>query len=252
MEPKLDGVAMVSGASSDLGLALCTALSVAGARPVGLAHSKDGLARLKEKGIAAFVSENPESAPETGAALAGDIPRYFIDLAATRFESMVSAASPDAIMDWARDDIAIRARLLRAMTRAMLARRRGRCLFISSVAAGRPGVGQAYYAAAKVAGETLFASVGVEMARRGITACSLRLSWIAAGRGKTFLAGREQEVAALMPTRRLVGAEDAIATMLFLLSDAAADINATTITLDGGFSVTKPDAGQNVKRDDAP
>ena len=79
------------------------------------------------------------------------------------------------------------------------------------------------------------------MARRGVTACSLRLSWIDAGRGREFLQRRAEAAASLMPGKKLVRADEAVSAMMFLLSDAAASINATTVTMDGGFSAAKPE-----------
>lgn len=241
LTPEYEGVALVSGASGELGLMLCTALRDAGCQVVGLAHSPVGLERIIGAGFAGFIPEEPETVPEKCVELAGGYPRYFADLAHSRFESLLSSADPAKIMEWATQDIGIRARLLRAVTRSMLAARAGRCLFVSSVAAARPAPGQAYYAAAKLAGESLFASVGTELARRGITACSLRLSWIEAGRGREFLQNRAKAASSLMPGRKLIQADEAVRAMIFLLSDAAGGINATTVTMDGGFSATKPE-----------
>lgn len=119
----------------------------------------------------------------------------------------------------------------------MLARRRGRCLFISSAAADRPAPGQGFYAAAKLAGEALYRSLGLELGRRGVTACSLRLSWIDAGRGRRFLSGRSDKASERMPTGRLVTADEAFDAMLFLLKTPS--FNATTAVLDGGLSSAK-------------
>lgn len=235
------GTALVRGAASELGLLLCTALSNAGCHVVGLAHSAKGLERLRTQGFDGFIPDTPESVPEQCMTLTGEPLRYFADLAHSRFESLLSGATPDAIMTWAAQDIGLRARMLRAVTRSMLVERAGRCLFVSSVAASRPAPGQAYYAAAKLAGESLFASAGTELACRGITACSLRLSWIDVGRGREFLQKRAEAAASLMPGKKLIQANEAIQTMLFLLSDAASGINATTVTMDGGFSATKPE-----------
>ena len=119
----------------------------------------------------------------------------------------------------------------------MLARRRGRCLFISSAAADRPAPGQGFYAAAKLAGEALYRSLGLELGRRGVTACSLRLSWIDTGRGHRFLEGRADKASERMPTGRLVTANEAFDAMLFLLKTPS--FNATTAVLDGGLSAAK-------------
>lgn len=235
------GPALVSGASSELGLLLCTALLESGCRVFGLARSAAGLEHLRAKGIAGALLREPETAPELCATLAGAYPRYFADLGHSRFESLVGGAAPARIMEWAAQDIGLRARLLRAVTRAMLTMRAGRCLFVSSAAALHPAPGQAYYAAAKLAGESLFKSVGLELASRGITACSLRLGFIETGRGREFLKNRAARAAALMPAKKLLQADEAIQSMLFLLSDAAWGINAATVTMDGGFSAAKPE-----------
>lgn len=66
----------------------------------------------------------------------------------SRFESLIAGAAPEAIMEWAAVDIGLRARLVRAVGRSMLARRFGRCVFVSPSAAECPAEGQGYYAAA--------------------------------------------------------------------------------------------------------
>jgi 3-oxoacyl-[acyl-carrier protein] reductase len=112
--------------------------------------------------------------------------------------------------------------------------------FMTSSAALRPGKGQGFYAAAKLAGESLYRSIGLELASRGVTACSLRLSWIDAGRGAAFLAGRRQKAEELMPSGRLVTARQATDALLFLLQEGSAAFNAVALDLDGGFSAVKP------------
>lgn len=89
----------------------------------------------------------------------------------SRFESLIAGAAPEAIMEWAAVDIGLRARLVRAVGRSMLARRFGRCVFVSSSAAECPAEGQGYYAAAKLAGEALYRSLARGAVRKG----SLRL-----------------------------------------------------------------------------
>ena len=157
----------------------------------------------------------------------------------SRFESLIAGAAPEAIMEWAAVDIGLRARLVRAVGRSMLARRFGRCVFVSSSAAECPAEGQGYYAAAKLAGEALYRSLAVELSGRGITACSLRLSWLDAGRGAVFLERRREAVEKRMPIGRLVRMDEAVETVLFLLSASASSVNGTVVTLDGGLSATK-------------
>ena len=163
---------------------------------------------------------------------------HLADLLHSRFEQLVAMAAPEAIERWADDDIALRARCLRAVSRAMLARRFGRCVFVSSSAAQRPSPGQGWYAAAKLAGEGLYRSLGVELAGRGLSACSARLSWLDAGRGHEFLS-RHGQVARAMPAGRCLGPDDVLPGLCFLLSAEAAAINGSVVTLDGGLGALK-------------
>lgn len=181
----------------------------------------------------------PETLPERCAAALGAPPRHMVDLLHSRFEALVGAAAPEDVLRWADNDIALRARCLAAVSRSMLSRRAGRCVFLSSGAADRPAPGQGWYAAAKLAGEALYRSVGVELGGRGVTACSLRVSWLDAGRGAAFLATRP-EVRRISPLRRCVRPEEVVSAVLFLLSEDACAFNAVTLELDGGLHAVKP------------
>ena len=197
-----------------------------------------GCARCAQDGLPALVLADPETLPARCEALLGLPVGHLADLLHSRFEQLVAMAAPEAIERWADDDIALRARCLRAVSRAMLARRFGRCVFVSSSAAQRPSPGQGWYAAAKLAGEGLYRSLGVELAGRGLSACSVRLSWLDAGRGHEFLF-RHGQVARAMPAGRCLGPDDVLPGLCFLLSAEAAAINGSVVTLDGGLGALK-------------
>ena len=231
---------LVAGAGSALAQTLQTALESKGLPFCGACSSQEGLAACQARGWPAIPLGDIETLPERAEALVGAPIEALVDFLHSPLECLLPQAGPADIDQWAIRDIAQRARLLRACSRAMLARRRGRCLFVSSSAALRPGKGQGFYAAAKLAGESLYRSIGLELASRGVTACSLRLSWIDAGRGATFLAGRRQKAEELMPSGRLVTARQATDALLFLLQEGSAAFNAVALDLDGGFSAVKP------------
>lgn len=233
------GPVIIAGGSSQLGMALARALREEGAKTLSVCRSSERLARCREAGLCCLPLDEPESLPERCRGLLGEPPAYLVDLMHSRFESLIAGAAPEAIMEWAAVDIGLRARLIRAVGRSMLARRFGRCVFVSSSAAECPAEGQGYYAAAKLAGEALYRSLAVELSGRGITACSLRLSWLDAGRGAVFLERRREAVEKRMPIGRLVRMDEAVETVLFLLSASASSVNGTVVTLDGGLSATK-------------
>ena len=79
---------------------------------------------------------------------------------------------------------------------------------------------------------------GVELAGRGLSACSVRLSWLDAGRGHEFLS-RHGQVARAMPAGRCLGPDDVLPGLCFLLSAEAAAINGSVVTLDGGLGALK-------------
>ena len=231
---------LVAGAGSALAQTLQTALEAKGLPFCGACSSQGGLAACQARGWPAIPLGDIETLPERAEALVGAPIEALVDFLHSPLECLLPQAGPADIDQWAIRDIAQRARLLRACSRAMLARRRGRCLFVSSSAALRPGKGQGFYAAAKLAGESLYRSIGLELASRGVTACSLRLSWIDAGMGSAFLEGRRQKAEALMPAGRLVTAGEAAQALLFLLQEGTVSFNATELNLDGGFSAVKP------------
>ena len=232
------GSVLILGGSSELGRALALALRAEGAQVCCVCHDDAGCVRCAQDGLPALVLADPETLPARCEALLGQPVGHLADLLHSRFEQLVAMAAPEAIERWADDDIALRARCLRAVSRAMLARRFGRCVFVSSSAAQRPSPGQGWYAAAKLAGEGLYRSLGVELAGRGLSACSARLSWLDAGRGRQFLS-RHGQVARAMPAGRCLGPDDVLPGLCFLLSAEAAAINGSVMTLDGGLGALK-------------
>lgn len=161
------GPVIITGGSSQLGMALARALREEGAKTLSVCRSSEGLARCGEAGLSCLPLDEPESLPERCRGLLGEPPAHLVDLMHSRFESLIAGAAPEAIMEWAAVDIGLRARLVRAVGRSMLARRFGRCVFVSSSAAECPAEGQGYYAAAKLAGEALYRSLARGAVRKG-------------------------------------------------------------------------------------
>ena len=229
---------LLRGIGSEIGMALAHAVMSQGGRVLGLCRKPETLSHIRSAGCEGLVCGTPEDLPHL-LREHGFVPVSFVDLAHSQTESLLAGLAPDKIDAWAYEDIALRARFLRSVVRLMLPARRGRCLFMSSSAAAAPAKGQAFYAAAKLCAESLYNSAGLEMASHGITACSLRAGWLAAGRGRTFLSGRQEKYEQCIPTGRLVSLDEVVGTMLFLLSAEAASIYASTVTVDGGFAMAK-------------
>lgn len=236
------GPVLLRGGGCELGRLLAAALLAEGARPCADCQSGEGRAACEAEGLPVLppsADMSPERLPERCRAFCGAYPAHFIDLRHSRREMLLAGADPEDLGRWAVEDMADRARALRAVTRAMLGGRFGRCVFVSSTATERPAPGQSLYAAAKAAGEALFRGVGIELAGKGVTACAARLPWLDMGRGRAFLETRGEEARRAMPGGRLVDVAEVVRALCWLLSADAAAVNAAVVPLDGGLSSRK-------------
>ncbi len=239
------GPVLLRGGGCELGRLLALALREEGAQTCSDCRSEEGRAACAADGLTVLPPAEdaaPEALPERCRAVCGAYPAHFVDLRHSRLETLLAGAAPDELEAWAAGDVAERARALRAVTRAMLRTRFGRCVFVSSAATERPAPGQTLYSAAKAAGEALFRGVGIELAGKGITACAARLPWLELGRGRVFLERRGEAARRAMPAGRLPDPSEIVRALCWLTSAEAAVVNAATIPLDGGLSSRKAGA----------
>jgi 3-oxoacyl-[acyl-carrier protein] reductase len=163
---------------------------------------------------------------------------FMVDFVQGEYEALIAAADDGAVSSFFAESISFRAALLKRVTRGMLSRRRGRLVYISSAAAENPASGQGFYAAAKLASEALYRSVAIEMGKRGLTTVILRPGYCDAGRGRSFLE-KNGECLGRVPIGRALAASEIAEAVLYLLSDGAAGITGTVITMDGGLASGK-------------
>jgi NAD(P)-dependent dehydrogenase (short-subunit alcohol dehydrogenase family) len=121
--------------------------------------------------------------------------------------------------------------------RGGLAEGGGSIVNISSVSGVRPAPGIAFYGVTKAALIHLTEELAVELAPR------VRVNAVAPAVIKTRFAtalyeGREEEVAATYPLRRLGVPEDVAGAVAFLCSPDAAWITGQTIVIDGGLTLS--------------
>lgn len=155
-----------------------------------------------------------------------------VDFAHGDLQALVASANPDLVYGYFSENIAARAEFARAAARAMLRKKRGRMVFISSsAAAARSNPGQGFYAAAKLASEAIYRNLGTELGSRGITTVTLRPWYIEAGRGARFLRSDSHKNLA----ERAISPEQAAEAILFFLSENSRVFNAVEILMDGGL-----------------
>jgi 3-oxoacyl-[acyl-carrier protein] reductase len=237
---------LVLGGSCDLALCLAELLIREGLYPILTWRSEPGKQRVTDRlqacgGAceAAYLDLTRRSSIAPLFLQLNDDLDYLVDFAQGELESLIGSANPDEIHAYFAANIALRAELVRLAARAMLRKKRGRMVFVSSAAASKPNPGQGFYAAAKLASEALYRNLGLELGSRGITTVALRPGYIDAGRGQAYIRAREEEVFRNLPLNRAITCTEVAEAIAFFLSDNAGAFNATEISMDGGLTAGK-------------
>lgn len=130
--------------------------------------------------------------------------------------------------------------LIRASARRMVERRWGRIINIASLAGVQGTIGSGEYGAAKAGLINLTKTAAKELGPYGITVNAIAPGMVATpvnlglqAKGSGFIDSAVQG----MPSARLIEPVEIAALVAYLASDAAANINGSTIPIDGGASV---------------
>jgi NAD(P)-dependent dehydrogenase (short-subunit alcohol dehydrogenase family) len=240
-------VALVTGASRGIGLGIAERLVQEGARVCITARKPDAL----DDAVTAL------GGPEHAIAVAGraDDPEHREDAVRRTVEAFGSldllvnnaginpVFGPLVDLDLAAARKVVEVNALGALAwvqaahRAWMAEHGGSVVNISSVSGVRPAPGIAMYGASKAMMISLTESLAVELGP------AIRVNAVAPAIVKTAFAtplyeGREDQVSAAYPLRRLGVPGDVAGAVAFLLSDDASWITGQTITLDGGVTLT--------------
>ncbi len=238
--------ALLLGGSCQLALGLAEAMIASGIRPSLTYRSPQGRARIDERLKAQ--GRSYDSFPldlacvQMGLEFSDQLNKgvdYLVDFAQDDVEGLVASADGHTVRGFFNANIGGRTEVIQQVARAMLVRKKGRMVYISSAAAGHPNPGQGFYAACKQAGEALYRNMGMELAARGVTTAILRPGYVDAGRGRRYLEDKARQPLAKVPLGRALTVREIVDAILFLLSGSAVGFNATVLTMDGGLSAGK-------------
>ena len=248
---RLDGrLALVTGSSAGIGLALARGLAQAGASVVLNGRDADKLARAAE-GLAAeglkvharaFDVTRRDAVDAQIAAIEsglGAIEILINNAGMTRRAAFheLAAADWDAVM---RNNVDSVFHVGQAVARHMVVRRRGRIVNICSVMSelGRPGT--AVYTASKGAVKMLTKAMAIDLGPLGIN-----VNGIGPGYFKTELTEKlvadesfNDWLIKRTPNRRWGDVEDLAGAAVFLASDASRFVNGHILYVDGGVTAT--------------
>jgi NAD(P)-dependent dehydrogenase (short-subunit alcohol dehydrogenase family) len=240
-------VAIVTGASRGIGLAIARRFVADGAKVVITGRKPDAL----EEAVTSL--GGPDVA--LGVAGKGDDPEHraaVVDAAAKAFGPVTTlvnniginpAYGPLGSLDLGAARKMVEVNLIGTIgwvqeaLRGGLAETGGSIVNLSSVSGVRPAPGIAFYGVTKAALIHLTEELAVELAP------TVRVNAVAPAVVKTRFAtalyeGREAEVAATYPLRRLGVPEDVSGAVAFLCSADAAWITGQTLVIDGGVTLT--------------
>ena len=248
---RLDGrLALITGSSAGIGLALARGLAEAGARVVLNGRDAARLARaaaqLREAGhdVAAHGFDVTDRAAVDAAVEAIESGTGPIDILVNN--AGLQRRAPFAefpVADWdtlMRTNVDSLFHVGQAVARRMIPRRRGRIINICSVQSemGRPNI--APYAATKGAVKMLTKGMAIDLGPHGIT-----VNGLGPGYFKTELTQALVDDAAFSawltgrtPSRRWGEVHELAPAAVFLASDAAAFVNGHILYVDGGVTAT--------------
>ncbi|MFO1185029.1 MAG: 3-oxoacyl-[acyl-carrier-protein] reductase [Bauldia sp.] len=128
-------------------------------------------------------------------------------------------------------------KLSRAVLRAMMRRRAGRIVNITSVVAVTGNPGQGNYVAAKAGLIGMSKALAREVASRNITVNCVAPGFIATAMTEVLNEKQRETILASVPSGRLGSVDDVAAAVLYLASNEAAYVTGQTIHVNGGMAM---------------
>ena len=235
-------IALVTGASSGIGIGIAEALHAQGAHVVLTGRREAELnavaARLGERASAMPADLNDPAAPAT--LVEG------IEAAHGRLDILVNNAGFTRDMlalrmadeDWnavLEVDLNAPFRLARAALRGMMKRRTGRVISIASIVGVTGNAGQVNYAAAKAGLIGMSKALAQEVAPRHVTINVVAPGFIATPMTDKLNEEQKSGLLSRIPLKRMGSAQDVASAVAYLASDEAAWVTGATIHVNGGM-----------------
>jgi 3-oxoacyl-[acyl-carrier protein] reductase len=230
---------VVTGASSEIGLAICEALLRETDRAIVQCYAHQERCRPFQEKFGAACRIAPADFAHEGELEAFckqlDEVDILVNAAAVTETDLLVNLSDDQITRMIRVNILAAIKICQAVLPAMVARRSGVIVNLSSVAARRGNRGQSVYAGTKGFLESFTRSLAAEYGKRNIRVNCVAPGPIQAGSLKTLLKYAPDEAAQSIVAPTLGHPQDVGAAVAFLCSPEARFINGVCLPVDGGF-----------------
>lgn len=235
--------ALVTGASRGIGAAIFAALGQAGYHAIGTATQEAGVQAIEKAGSkhggrgmlynAADETQAASFAEKVCAANSGvDVLVLNAAINADTLLMRMKRESWDGVMTV---NLTAAFLLSQAAIRAMVKKRWGRVIFISSVVASLGNPGQANYCAAKAGIEGYCRAVAREVAGRGITVNAVAPGFIETDMTNNLPEAARKHFMDNIPAGRAGQPQDVANAVLYLASDGAEYITGQVLHVNGGL-----------------
>jgi 3-oxoacyl-[acyl-carrier protein] reductase len=241
------GVAIVTGASRGIGRAVAERLAREGMRLV-LSGSKESpalasaAAACAAAGAEVCTAVGPVGDPATATALAelarsryGQID-LLVNSAGVALEELLVQTDDATARAVVETNVLGLVWTSRAVVPAMLRRRRGCIVSVSSVQASVPARGSTVYAGTKGFVESFTRALAAEVGRKGIRACAVAPGLVETDMTAALRRDAPEAALAGIALQRAATPAEIAALVAFLASDEASYVNGAVLAADGGLS----------------
>lgn len=238
-------VALITGASRGIGLAIAKSLATQGFTVIGTATTEAGassishyFARWGLNGDGIVMDVSSDESVEQGidqVKSAYGAPLVLVNNAGITKDNLLLRMKPDEWDSVLNTNLSSLYRTSKAVLRGMSKAKWGRIINVSSVVASMGNAGQVNYAASKSGVEGFTRSLAKEMAGRGITVNSVAPGFIETDMTKELNEDQINAMLTLIPAKRLGKAEEVASVVSFLAGEASTYVTGETINVNGGM-----------------
>jgi 3-oxoacyl-[acyl-carrier protein] reductase len=238
-------IALVTGASRGIGLAIALELGRQGATVIGTATTKDGASKIADtlksediKGDGVVLNVTDQGSID---AVIAEIqnswgaPSILVNNAGILRDNLLMRMKDEEWDELLDTNLKSVFRMSKAVLRGMTKARKGRIINISSLVGSSGNAGQCNYAAAKAGVMGFTKSLAREIGSRKITVNAVAPGFIDTDMAKTLTEAQHAAVIPQIPLGRLGLAEEVAHAVGFLASPRAAYITGVTLHINGGM-----------------
>jgi 3-oxoacyl-[acyl-carrier protein] reductase len=237
--------ALVTGASGGIGGAIAKALHAQGAKVILSGTRLEALEAVKaELGANAFVAQanlsdpaSVEGLPKAAEAAAGAPIDILVNNAGITKDNLFMRMKDEEWDQVIAVNLTAAFRLSRGVLRAMMKKRWGRIIQISSVVGATGNPGQGNYAAAKAGLVGMTKSLAAEVASRNITVNAVAPGFIQTAMTEVLTDQQKEMISQRIPAGRMGIPAEIAAAVVYLASDEAAYVTGETLHINGGMAM---------------